>query len=120
MNPQRRLIEVTDAGLSGIGMVMVIQLLQVPTLDTPLYVSLHAFAAAIPMLTAHFVIHLLRPNFYLVYTALYEPFLRWVGFALALVGIGAIFWHFPSSVTFIFILASIFSASTLIHWSSRR
>lgn len=117
MHPiQRRLIEVTDAGLIGIGMVTVIQLLQVSTFDTPLYVSLYAFAAAIPMLAAHFLIHLVRPNFYLVYPALYEPFLRWVGYVLALVGIGAIFWHFSTSVSvaFVFLLTSIFSASTII------
>jgi hypothetical protein len=81
---------IIDTALIGISTVVVVQLLQGTSTDIPLFISLYAFAGAIPMLTTRIVISWFKPVDQLSSTAWQEHAAIWSGYLLALLGIGPV------------------------------
>jgi hypothetical protein len=99
--------EVMSGALVGLGVIAIVQMLSVPSLDVPLKVSLYSFAISIPFLTVAFLCARIetgvdfRSNHPLVSLA----FGSCVGFGnlSSLAGISALFFHFMNYAGFIFI-----------------
>jgi hypothetical protein len=103
--------------LLGVSIVAVIQIVGRSEVDRSLFVSLYAFAVAVPFLGVFiwtgdlFVTN--KPSL----DRWYYNFVGVAGSLASLIGIGAIFWHFSRTIGVIFILCSLFGFCVLIAFS---
>jgi hypothetical protein len=82
------------SALLGVSVVGVMQLLQVPQLDLPLYISVIAFAVAIPMLTyGVYQVRWLQQYRYHIPSPWIDG-MGWFAMLASLLGLIGIFWHF--------------------------
>jgi hypothetical protein len=102
---QERLL---NSGVLGLGVVTVIQLLQLDCLGVPLWVSLVCFATSLPMLSMNIfilsmeLVHIRMPaKTFGVRTSAYA------GPIIAYIGISAVFWHFHFLAAVLFIVISL-------------
>ncbi len=94
-------------GFIGTAVVAFIQLLQITTLDLPLYMGLIAFAVAIPLLAGSLFCDNTKANYPTNIETWLERAMNVVGLLATYVGISCLFWHFSLVAAFIFFLVSI-------------
>jgi len=94
--------QIASGGLIGIGVIVVTQLLALGVLDKALKVSLYCFVISIPLLSLYSLnLVVMSHNKYYSLTW-YNLFSVGAGMLSALVGVGAVFWHFSRVACLIF------------------
>ena len=95
------------AGLLGLCIIAVIQLISIKTLNAPLWVSLCCFAVAIPLLAGYFFMLESQTRFQVSVTKWYENLIGYAGIIIGFAGIAGLFWHFSWVVSVIFVILSV-------------
>ncbi|HET6979068.1 MAG TPA: hypothetical protein VFI24_22230 [Pyrinomonadaceae bacterium] len=104
---QLQMKKAASGAFVGLGVISVIQMLGVSSLDVTLRISLCSFAVSIPSLTALFICTMLE-DFYEFSTT--NAFLRTVtviGYLSTLIGISGLFCHFAYYAGIIFITGTL-------------
>jgi len=102
---QERLL---NSGTLGVGVVTVIQLLQLDSLDVPLWVSLVCFATSLPILSMSiFILSMELEHTRMPTKPLGVLVSGWAGPIISFIGIAAIFWHFHYLAGVLFIVISL-------------
>jgi hypothetical protein len=106
-SPQSR--KTACGALAGVGVVALVQMLSVNSLDVPLKVSVCSFAFSIPVLSAVLICALVEDS-YTGFRAGIPPYLKAInisGYLAALIGVDALFFHFAVYAGLIFTVTSL-------------
>ncbi len=110
-------IEIVCGALVGLGVIALVQMLSVTTLDVPLRISLCSFAISIPSLTAVFLSFKERGPAAAGRSSRLLTFLWTIGNIASLIGISGLFFHFAVYAGVIFIVIFVLG---LVAWSRFR
>lgn len=98
------------SGLLGIAAIVVIQLINQDKLSISLTISLYSFAVAIPALAANIFALTMERSSKITVIPLYLSISNYTGIFTALIGFGAVFFHFHWLIGVIFCSVSILCA----------
>ena len=99
-SPQAR--KTACAALVGVGVVALVQMLSVNSLDVPLKVSVCSFAFSIPALSTVLICALVDDTYAVFHSKRYLKTVNTIGYVAALIGVGALFFHFAVYAGLIF------------------
>jgi hypothetical protein len=104
--------EIMAGTLVGLGVIALVQMLSVQSLDVPLKVSLYSFAVSVPSLSAVFLAlrdqgSLGRMGIAESRFATLHEVLLFIGYLGSVIGISGLFFHFTTYAGIIFVAASL-------------
>lgn len=99
-------VEATLGGLIGVSVVMLIQLLSIPTLDAALTVSLYSVSVSIPLASAALLCEMAENHFTFTEETWYSFLVIASGSLSTAVAIGAVFYHFSRLAAGLFTILS--------------
>ena len=116
-----RQVEILTGALVGLGVIALVQMLSLQSLDVPLIVSVYSFAVSIPSLSAVFLCMMEEAKFGVT---THERISTVMAILLAagnlgtLIGISALFFHFATYAGIIFIASSLIGLVCWISYSN--
>ena len=119
-DPESQQIEIGAGALVGLGVIAIVQMLSMQSLDVPLTVSLYSFAVSIPSLSAVFLC--MREE---IKHRVYPADQGWVNLLVIIgglassIGIGGLFFHFDNYAGIIFIIVSVLGLVVWFHYEAK-
>jgi hypothetical protein len=111
----RRQVEVICGALVGLGVIAIVQMLSLNSLDIPLKISVCSFAVSIPSLTVVLLCEWteIRIDFrsHAPWVSFAVGLLAWIGYISSLAGVSALFFHFMNYAGIIFLVMCVIGLS---------